>query len=73
MKSENESKREVIPLRKLLIRALRGVMLLGVAVGALSYGYGVMVSAVYPLAEDVYRLALPFGQAPVPVMSTWIP
>jgi hypothetical protein len=61
MKSVNESKREVIPLRKLLIRALSGVMLLGVALGSLSYGYGVVVSAAYPLAASVYRLALPFG------------
>jgi len=61
MKSDPDSKREVLPIRALLARTLRGVMLLGVAAGALVYGYGVVVSAVYPLAASVYRLALPFG------------
>jgi len=57
----NEPKREVLPFRTLLARALGGVTLLGVAVGSLVYGYGAIVSAVYPLAASVYRLALPFG------------
>lgn len=61
MKSLNESKREVLPFRSLLVRVLSGVTLLGVTVGALVYGYGAIVSKVYPLAASVYRLALPFG------------
>jgi len=61
MTSLNESKREVLPFRSLLARVLNGAMLLGVTVGALAYGYGVIMAKVYPLAASVYRLALPFG------------